>query len=88
MAFFRTFATHPHLLSCRIADMFSMALDYELLADADYHVGLFTSGAFRVPYAQSVARKGCYTPFISLDISWCWHWGTMMNWSDHENIIC
>jgi hypothetical protein len=71
-----------------IADMFSMALDYELMADGDYHVGLFTSGAFRLPYALSYARKGCYTPYVSLDIPWCNHWGKVIAFPGYDNIMC
>jgi hypothetical protein len=72
-----------------IADMFSMATDYELIADGDYHIGLFTSGAFRVPYALSFARKGCLTPYVSLDVPFCWTWGSMIaNYHGFVNLIC
>jgi hypothetical protein len=72
-----------------IADMFSMAVDYELIADGDYHIGLFTSGALRVPYALSYARKGCLTPYVSLDVPFCWAWGSMLaNYHGFVNLLC
>jgi len=72
-----------------IMDMFTMALDYELLSDADYFVGQFTSGASRLPIALSYARKGCMPPFVSLDIPWCNAWGRPpMRWGGMENIMC
>jgi hypothetical protein len=61
-----------------VEDMKSMIIDLELLAEADVFIGAFSSGAGRLAYELSMARKRCYPPFVSMDIPWCHNNGEAM----------
>jgi len=50
-------------------------LDVLLLADTDGFVGKFTSNIDRISYALNFGRRGCATPFVSLDAYWCSDYG-------------
>ena len=47
--------------------------DVDMLADCDAHVLVFRSALSRLAYALSTARKGFFTPLVSLQ----WPWGGM-----------
>jgi hypothetical protein len=58
-----------------VEDMKTMLLDLQLMSDADYFIGAFSTNVARMAYELMVARKQCYPPFISMDIPWCHNGG-------------
>jgi len=61
-----------------VADIYTMLLDLGLMVAADIFVGGFSTNVARVAYELMVSRKGCYPPFISLDVPWCHNNGRAM----------
>ena len=69
----RRVVKHAHgLLSGATVTLDALA-DLEMLADCDAHVLVFRSALSRLAYALSTARKGRFTPLISVQ----WPWGGM-----------
>ena len=51
--------------------MKTMLLDLVLMSEGDVFIGGFSTNVARAAYEIMVARKGCYPPFVSVDIPWC-----------------
>ena len=62
---------HAAGLSNSNVDVETILTDVELLAQADYLISAFSTNVARLAYELMVARRGCASPFISLDIPWC-----------------
>ena len=61
-----------------VADIYTMMMDLELMVAADVFIGGFSTNVARVAYELMVSRKGCYPPFVSLDVPWCHNHGQSM----------
>jgi hypothetical protein len=49
-----------------------------MMVDSDIFIGGFSTNVARVAYEVMVAQKGCFPPFVSVDIPWCHNNGMSM----------
>lgn len=65
-----------------VEDVKTMLLDLVLMSEGDVFIGGFSTNVARAAYEIMVARKGCYPPFVSIDIPWCHNNGNSIG-TDH-----